>query len=141
MNGAAHRWHELGEPPPDQSSSTEHWQLASECVAWDDATSAFCCVGAPHYCADGCLPHNVAASPAQPHCALAHLVEWTRASAHGTRVEICVERQCAVCAQLLLDKGCPVAIVTIDVFRTTERYARREAAAAEGGCVVCDTVY
>jgi len=132
-------WHELGEPPPDQSSWTEHWRLASECVAWDDATTAFCCVGVPQYCADGCLPHNVAASMAQPQRALAHLVEWTHASAHRTRVEICVERQCAICAQMLIGKGCPLAVVAIAAFRDAERHARREAAAAsEGGCAVCE---
>ena len=136
---AVHRWHELGEPPPDQSSWTEHWRLASECVAWDDATTAFCCVGVPQYCADGCLPHNVAASMAQPQRALAHLVEWTHASAHRTRVEICVERQCAICAQMLIGKGCPLAVVAIAAFRDAERHARREAAAAsEGGCAVCE---
>jgi hypothetical protein len=85
------------------------------------------------------LPHNVAASPAQPQRALAHLVEWTHASPCRTRVEICVERQCAICAQMVLHKGCPWVVVPIAEFRDAERRARRAAAAAEGECAVCDS--
>jgi hypothetical protein len=125
---AVRRWHELGEPPPDQSSSSEHLRLASECAACGDETSAFCCVGVPDFCAGGRLPHNIAASAEEPQRALLHLVEWEHQSARGTRVETCVERQCASCAQTLLETGCPLAIVPAAAFRNAER---RERAATE----------
>ena len=125
-----HKYDQYGEPPPDAASWTERWRLASECAAWTNETDAFCCVGVPLFCAGGRVPHNVYASPAQPQRALAHLVEWMHASAHHTRVEICVERQCEPCARVLLEKGCPLSIVPIAAF-AAERRARCKAAAAE----------
>lgn len=101
--------------------------------------SKFCCVGAPHYCAGGRVPHHVHANPAQPQRALVHLVEWTHASAHRTRVEIHLARQCASCARMLLERGFPLSIVAMAAFRDVERRARREAAECSSGCVECET--
>lgn len=129
-------WHEYGEPPPDQGSSTEQWRVASERAAWDDETAAFCCVGAPHFCADGHLPHNVIASPAQPQRALAHLVQWEHTTVHHTRVDFSVARQCESCAHMLLEKRCPLSIVPVAVFRAECRARCEEAAIPR--CDACE---
>lgn len=135
-------WYEYGEPPPDQSSRKEGWKLASECAAWSDEVSKFCCVGAPHYCADGRLPHHVIASAAQPQRALLHLVEWTCLTAPGSiRVEISVGRQCQSCACMLLDKGCPLSIVPVAAFCKEQRAREEHALAATGCCAPMRLVY
>ena len=124
------RWHEYGEPPPDCASSTEDWQLACACVCWRDETTAFCCVGAPHYCNGGRLPHNVPASSTQRQRALLHLVKSTHSGSSGHTVHVYVERQCAACAHSLLEAGCPLHIVLIAAF-CDERRALCRAAAAQ----------
>ena len=94
--------------PLDEATYDEEWDISGSehgaTVAWVKRTDAFCCVGHRARVGSelGRLPHNVAASPAAPQWALAHVVEWTLRSMHHVDVHVTPAVHCDSCAQMLL---------------------------------------
>ena len=115
-------------PPPDAASWHEHWAVYThtrgqlQSAAWVHASQPFCCVGRRGYCElEQQPPHNVTASVHDPQWALCHLVEWTWENMHRIDQRVVVTRQCAVCAEPLLARGCPLKIVSWNELESHKR--------------------
>ena len=111
---------------PDQASRQEYWSIhihnGRQSAAWVRAHKPFCCVGLrrlPTYAEQ--RPHNVDACPGQPQWALCHLVQWTWQDMHRIDRRLVETWQCAACANTLLDRGCPLQIVTWEQLQTQRR--------------------
>jgi len=118
-------YHNL-ELPPDQASRHEYWSGHihgdRQSAAWVQAHAPFCCVGRrclPTYAEQ--RPHNVAACAQQPQWALCHLVAWTFEDMNRIDRRLVETWQCAACANTLLDRGCPLQIVTWEQLQTQSR--------------------